>query len=209
MAAVDFRGAPFVLEATRSAKEDPMKYVLLIHQGDAPTPDDPEGVERASRRRSGTRCSRSWQALNETPGVTPGQGLGAGDRDHGAGPGRPDAHHRRPVRRDQGGARRLVHLRGRRPRRGDRGRVADPGRCASAARSRCGRSRSGDVDAGLPRAVGSRARDPDRPPRRLRPRRGGRAGRVRDRGRALAARGRPGNPSAWLISTGAQPGDRP
>ena len=43
---------------------------------------------------------------------------------------------------------------------------------------------------GLPRPVGPRPRGPDRLPRRLRPRRGGRAGGVRDRRRALAARRR-------------------
>ena len=45
--------------------------------------------------------------------------------------------------------------------------------------------------AGLPRRVGPRARHADRLPRRLRPRRGGRPGGVRDRRRALAARRRP------------------
>src|SRR6185503_3892621 len=52
----------------------------------------------------------------------------AGDRDHGAGAGRPDAHDRRPVRRAQGGRRGLHDPRGRRPRRRDRGGRARPGR---------------------------------------------------------------------------------
>ena len=43
--------------------------------------------------------------------------------------------HRRPVRRDQGGARRLLRRRGRRPRRGDRDGQADPGRRSAASRS--------------------------------------------------------------------------
>ena len=55
--------------------------------------------------------------------------------------------------------------------------------------------------ADLPRPVGPRPRRPDRLPRRLRPRRGGRAGGLRDRGRALAARRRARNPGAWLITT--------
>ena len=50
-----------------------MKYMLLIHQGTTPTPPAP---------RRGTRCPRSeqgavyaaYQAINETPGVTPGVG---------------------------------------------------------------------------------------------------------------------------------------
>ena len=45
-------------------------------------------------------------------------------------------------------------------------------------------------------------RDPDRLPRRLRPRRGGRAGGVRGRGRALAAAtASPANPGAWIVTT--------
>ena len=55
--------------------------------------------------------------------------------------------------------------------------------------------------AGLPRRVGPRPRRADRLPRRLRPRRGGRPGGVRDRRRALAARRHPGNPGAWLVTT--------
>src|SRR5205823_5148847 len=50
------------------------------------------------------------------------------DGHDGAGPGRKDAHHRRSVRRRQGGARRLPLLRGRRPRRRHRARGADSGR---------------------------------------------------------------------------------
>src|SRR5919107_2937524 len=48
------------------------------------------------------------------------------ERHHRAGAGRQDADHRRPVRRDQGGGRRLRRPRGRRPRRGDRAGRADP-----------------------------------------------------------------------------------
>src|SRR5205814_913504 len=51
----------------------------------------------------------------------------AGDGDHGPGREREDAHHRRPVRRRQGGARRLPRLRGRRHRRRDRARRPYPG----------------------------------------------------------------------------------
>ena len=64
--------------------------------------------------------------------------------------------------------------------------------------------------AGLPRRVGPCPRHPDRLPRRLRPRRGGRAGGVRDRRRTLAARRRcPSNPGALARRDGPQPRDRP
>ena len=65
------------------------------------------------------------------------------------------------------------------------------------------------TEAGLPRGVGPRARGADRLPRRLRPRRGSRAGGVRDRGRALAARRHAGQPRRLARHDGAQPCDRP
>ena len=94
-------------------------------------------------------------------------------------------------------------LRGRRPRRRDRARRADPG--GPHGRRGRGAPDRGVVDdprAGLPRRVGPRPRRPDRLPRRLRPRRGGRAGGLRDRRRALAARRR-ARPTrgAWLMTT--------
>ena len=109
--------------------------------------------------------------------------------------GRQDADDRRPVRRDQGGHRRLLLLRGRRPRRRDRAGRADPGRAHGRRRSRCARWWSGsDPRPGLPRRVGTRPRCADRLPRRLRPRRGSHAGGVRHRRRAVAARRRPRQP---------------
>ena len=47
-----------------------MKYLLLIHQGSAPTPrtDDWEGVPEDEKQ----AVYRDYQAINETPGVTPG-----------------------------------------------------------------------------------------------------------------------------------------
>jgi hypothetical protein len=48
-----------------------MKYLLLIHQGDAPTPRDPEGWGRLSEDEQ-TAVFRDYQAINQTPGVTPG-----------------------------------------------------------------------------------------------------------------------------------------
>ena len=51
-----------------------MKYLLLIHHGDAPTPRSPE--EWAKLPEDEQRAVYAgYQALNETPGVTPGHGL--------------------------------------------------------------------------------------------------------------------------------------
>ena len=52
-----------------------MKYILLIHQGDAPTPQSPEDWARLSEDEQ-KAVYRDYQALNETPGVTAGLGLG-------------------------------------------------------------------------------------------------------------------------------------
>ena len=48
-----------------------MKYMLLIHQGDTPTPRDPEAWARLSEDEQAA-VFRDYQALNQTPGVTPG-----------------------------------------------------------------------------------------------------------------------------------------
>ena len=47
-----------------------MKYMLLIHQGDTPVPGTPEW-ERLSEDEK-MRIPAAYQAINETPGVTPG-----------------------------------------------------------------------------------------------------------------------------------------
>jgi hypothetical protein len=47
-----------------------MKYVLLIHQGDAPTPYSPEEWAKLSDEEQ-QAVYRTYQAINETPGVTP------------------------------------------------------------------------------------------------------------------------------------------
>ena len=49
-----------------------MKYMLLIHQGDAPTPRTPEEWSRLSEDEQ-KAVYADYQAINETPGVTPGQ----------------------------------------------------------------------------------------------------------------------------------------
>jgi hypothetical protein len=48
-----------------------MKYLLLIHQGDAPTPYDPEAWSRLSEDEQ-LEVYAAYQGINETPGVTPG-----------------------------------------------------------------------------------------------------------------------------------------
>jgi hypothetical protein len=48
-----------------------MKYLLLIHQGDAPTPRDSEAWGRLSEEEQ-KAVFRDYQAINQTPGVTPG-----------------------------------------------------------------------------------------------------------------------------------------
>ena len=48
-----------------------MKYMLLIHQGDAPTPRDPEAWNRLSQEEQ-QAVYRDYQEINQTPGVTPG-----------------------------------------------------------------------------------------------------------------------------------------
>jgi hypothetical protein len=51
-------------------EEDAMKYMMLIHQGDTPTPRTEEW-DRLSEDEKGAVYA-AYKALNETPGVTPG-----------------------------------------------------------------------------------------------------------------------------------------
>jgi hypothetical protein len=48
-----------------------MKYMLLIHQGDAPTPYDPEAWARVPDDEK-QAIFAGYQAVNQTPGVSPG-----------------------------------------------------------------------------------------------------------------------------------------
>jgi hypothetical protein len=48
-----------------------MKYLLLIQQGDTPTPNDPDAWGRLSEDEQ-KRVYADYQAINQTPGVTPG-----------------------------------------------------------------------------------------------------------------------------------------
>jgi hypothetical protein len=59
------------LKSDHPEKEDRMKYLLLIHQGDAPTPYDAEEWARLSEDEQNAVFA-DYQAVNETPGVTPG-----------------------------------------------------------------------------------------------------------------------------------------
>ncbi|MFL5896189.1 MAG: YciI family protein [Thermoleophilaceae bacterium] len=48
-----------------------MKYMLLIHQGDTPTPRDPEAWARLSEDEQ-KAVFAAYGAINQTAGVTPG-----------------------------------------------------------------------------------------------------------------------------------------
>jgi hypothetical protein len=48
-----------------------MKYMLLIHQGDTPTPRDPDAWARLSEDEQ-KAVYADYKAVNETPGVSPG-----------------------------------------------------------------------------------------------------------------------------------------
>ena len=55
-----------------------MKFMLLIHQGDAPTPRDPEAWGRLSADDQ-QAVFADYQAINQTPGVTSGMQLAPPD----------------------------------------------------------------------------------------------------------------------------------
>jgi hypothetical protein len=48
-----------------------MKYMLLIHQGSAPTPRSPEDWARLTKEEQ-QAVYADYQAINQNPGVTPG-----------------------------------------------------------------------------------------------------------------------------------------
>jgi hypothetical protein len=66
-----FPRPPFVFETTKPYKEEAMKYMLLIHQGTAPTPRSPEEWGRLSEDEQ-KAVYADYKAINETPGVSPG-----------------------------------------------------------------------------------------------------------------------------------------
>jgi hypothetical protein len=51
-----------------------MEYMLLIHQGTTPTPKDPDAWAKLSEDEQ-KAVYADYQAINQTPGVTPGLGL--------------------------------------------------------------------------------------------------------------------------------------
>ena len=51
-----------------------MKYMLMIHQGTTPTPLDPEAWATLSEGEQ-QAIYAAYKAINEIPGVTPGNGL--------------------------------------------------------------------------------------------------------------------------------------
>jgi hypothetical protein len=53
-----------------------MKYMLLIHQGDTPTPRSPEDWARLSEDEQKS-VYQDYQAINQTAGVSPGVELAA------------------------------------------------------------------------------------------------------------------------------------
>jgi hypothetical protein len=55
-----------------------MKYVLLIHQGDAPTPRTPEAWARLSEDEQ-KAVGEAYREISALPGVTPGLGLQAAE----------------------------------------------------------------------------------------------------------------------------------
>ena len=53
-----------------------MNYLLLIHHGSAPTPDDPQAWASLSAEEQ-MAVIADYQAISQTPGVTPGQRMQA------------------------------------------------------------------------------------------------------------------------------------
>ena len=51
-----------------------MRYMLLIHQGSSPTPRSPDDWAKLSEEEQ-QAVFADYQAINETPGVSPGVGL--------------------------------------------------------------------------------------------------------------------------------------
>jgi len=75
---VSIEPTPVRLLRDHPDKEEAMKYVLLIHQGDAPTPYDQEGWGRLSEGER-QEISKAYMEINEVPGVSPGIQLAAPD----------------------------------------------------------------------------------------------------------------------------------
>jgi len=59
------------LRGDHAEQEEAMKYMLLIHQGDTPTPRSPDEWARLSEDEQ-KAVYGAYKAINETPGVSPG-----------------------------------------------------------------------------------------------------------------------------------------
>jgi hypothetical protein len=68
---VSISPSPVRLTGDHPRKEHAMRYVMLIHQGDAPTPSDDDAWTQLSPDEQ-QQIGADYQAINETPGVTPG-----------------------------------------------------------------------------------------------------------------------------------------
>jgi hypothetical protein len=68
---VSFSSSSVRLRRDHSEKEEAMKYMLLIHQGDTPTPYDADAWARLSEDEQ-KAVYGAYMAINETPGVSPG-----------------------------------------------------------------------------------------------------------------------------------------
>src|SRR4051794_39133678 len=113
-----FRRVPFV-HGRPSNEEEPHE----VHAADPPGHDADaadRGLEGPLRGGAGRRLRRLQGDQRDARRDPWRPDAGPRDRDDRAGEGRADAHDGRPVRRAQGGDRRLPVLRGRRPRRRDR-----------------------------------------------------------------------------------------
>jgi hypothetical protein len=62
------------LRGDHPGKEEVMKYVMLIHQGTTPLPGTPEWDRLSEDAQK--QIYADYQAINQTPGVTPGLPLG-------------------------------------------------------------------------------------------------------------------------------------
>src|SRR6266545_2766278 len=68
---MSFSSSVVRLRGDHPEEEEAMKYMLLIHQGDAPTPRSPDEWGRLSEDEQ-KAVYADYKAINETPGVSPG-----------------------------------------------------------------------------------------------------------------------------------------
>jgi hypothetical protein len=71
---VSISPSPVCLYGDHIDREVAVKYLLLIHQGDSPTPRSPDAWATLSEDEQ-KAVYADYQAVNQTPGVTPGMGL--------------------------------------------------------------------------------------------------------------------------------------